>query len=115
MARYFASLGLGAGDRIGLIVDRSIDSYVALIAVLKIDAAYVPLDVKFPTDRIAFIAGDAGIKAFVTTSAARQLVVGLGMPVIELQEAGRDALAFAGEALEFNGAIPKPDQYPPIE
>lgn len=91
MARYFLANGFGAGDRIGLIVDRSIAAYVALLAVLKIDAAYVPLDAKFPTDRIAYIAGDARIKAFVTTDVARPLVAELGLPVFELTEAAKKA------------------------
>lgn len=91
MARFFAAEGYGTGDRVGLIVDRSVASYVALLAVLKIGAAYVPLDTKFPSDRIAFIAGDAGIKAFVTTQAAQALVAGVGLPVFELGAAMRGA------------------------
>lgn len=100
MARFFAAQGYGAGDRIGLIVDRSVASYVALLAVLKIGAAYVPLDTKFPSDRIAFIAGDAGIKAFVTTEAAQALVAGVGLPVFELGAAMRAADEHLAAALD---------------
>ena len=100
MARYFVSEGFAAGDRIGLIVDRSIGSYVAVLALLKIEATYVPLDSKFPSDRIAFIAGDARIKAFVTTAAARAMVVGVGLPVFELDEASRAADEHLGVALD---------------
>ena len=59
-ARYLLDQGLKAGDRIGLLFDKSVHSYVALLAVLKIGAAYVPFDAAFPTDRIGFILEDAG-------------------------------------------------------
>lgn len=100
MARYFVSEGFGAGDRVGLIVDRSIESYVAVLALLKIEATYVPLDTKFPSDRIAFIAGDARIKAFVTTAAARTMVAGVGLPVFVLDAASRAADEHLGVALD---------------
>ncbi|MFY0611107.1 MAG: amino acid adenylation domain-containing protein [Hyphomicrobiaceae bacterium] len=100
MARFFLNEGYRAGDRIGLIVDRSVASYVALLAVLKIDACYVPLDTKFPSDRIAFIAGDAGIKAFVTTEAARSLVSGVGLPIFELESASQAAREHLGVPLD---------------
>ena len=62
-ARYLLDQGLKPGDRIALLFDKSIHSYVALLAVLKIGAAYVPLDAGFPNDRIAFILEDAEVKA----------------------------------------------------
>ena len=42
-----------SGDRVGLLFDKTIDTYVALLAVLKVNAAYVPLDAGFPNERIA--------------------------------------------------------------
>ena len=53
VARYLLDQGITSGDRVGLLFDRTIDSYVALLAVLKVNAAYVPLDAGFPTERIA--------------------------------------------------------------
>ena len=47
VARYLLAEGLRSGDRIGLMLDKSIDGYAALLAVLKIGAAYVPLDAAF--------------------------------------------------------------------
>ncbi|GAB2614026.1 non-ribosomal peptide synthetase [Kocuria himachalensis] len=68
-ARYFLESGLRAGDRIGVLFDKSVHGYVALLALLKIGAAYVPLDPSFPADRIAYIIDDAGIGAIVSVSA----------------------------------------------
>ena len=71
-ARYLLGQGLKAGDRIGLLFDKSIHGYVGLLAVLKIGAAYVPLDASFPSDRITFILRDAAVKAIISVSRFRQ-------------------------------------------
>ena len=44
------------------------ETYVAMLAVMKVNAAYVPLDAAFPVERIRFIIGDAEIKAIVSMS-----------------------------------------------
>ncbi|MEE9602275.1 MAG: amino acid adenylation domain-containing protein, partial [Thermoguttaceae bacterium] len=69
LARYLIRQGFGAGDIVGLLFDRSVQSYISLLAVLKINAAYVPLDVGFPLDRIKYIAEDASIGTILTLSA----------------------------------------------
>jgi non-ribosomal peptide synthetase-like protein len=68
-ARFFRSLGLRAGDRVGVLFDKSPHGYVALLAIMKIGAAYVPLDPSFPADRIAYIIEDAGVETIVSVSA----------------------------------------------
>jgi len=68
VARHFVQCGLGAGDRIALLFDKTVETYIALLAVLKINAAYVPLDPAFPLERIQFIIGDANLKAIVSMS-----------------------------------------------
>lgn len=79
LARTLGANGLRAGDRIGLLFDKTIDTYVALLAVLKINAAYVPLDAGFPAERLAFIVRDAGVKAILSLETfARNLE---GLPV----------------------------------
>ncbi|GLW95131.1 Pls/PosA family non-ribosomal peptide synthetase [Actinokineospora globicatena] len=66
LARYLLSRGVGAGDRIGLLFDQAWRGYVAMLAVLKVHAAYVPLDPGFPADRIAYIVGDADVALVLT-------------------------------------------------
>jgi non-ribosomal peptide synthetase-like protein len=86
-ARYLLDRGLKAGDRVGVLFDKSIHSYVGLLAVLKIGAAYVPLDASFPTDRIAFILEDAGVKAIVSVSRFREKLAGLAVEQVFLDSA----------------------------
>jgi non-ribosomal peptide synthetase-like protein len=77
LARYLLANGARPGDRIGLLFDRPAYSYISMLAVLKINAAYVPLDVGFPSDRIDYIAGDAGVRFVLSLSHVRGLVEGL--------------------------------------
>ncbi|HIO93667.1 MAG TPA: amino acid adenylation domain-containing protein [Leucothrix mucor] len=68
LARLLKIKGLASGDVIGLLFDKSVHSYIAMLAVLKIQAAYVPLDPAFPQDRIAYITADASLKMILTLS-----------------------------------------------
>ncbi|WP_328457314.1 non-ribosomal peptide synthetase [Amycolatopsis sp. NBC_00438] len=60
--------GVGRGDRVGVGLGRGVDLVVALLAVWRTGAAYVPLDPTYPADRLAFMAGDAAIRALVSTT-----------------------------------------------
>lgn len=88
MAARFAdrlrAQGLGAGDVIALLFGRSPTAYAAMLAVLKIHAAYVPLDPAFPADRLRFIAEDAKVAALLTTSEHAGLAAAAGVPVLRL-------------------------------
>ncbi len=80
LARYLTGQGIGSGDRVGLLFDKSADTYAALLAVMKINAAYVPLDGGFPIERMRFIAGDADLKAIVSMSPFRDKLAALDVP-----------------------------------
>ncbi|MBE1495093.1 non-ribosomal peptide synthetase-like protein [Amycolatopsis lexingtonensis] len=71
LARHLLARGVRPGDRIGLLLTEPVDSYVAMLAVLKAGAAYVPLDAAFPDDRLAFILRDAGVRLVLTASPLR--------------------------------------------
>nr|AQV04236.1 SwnK [Slafractonia leguminicola] len=62
LARGLAKRGLGHGDVFGLAVSRSIDLVVVMLAVLKLGAAYVPIDPSFPAKRIDQMVEDADCK-----------------------------------------------------
>ncbi|GAY08788.1 non-ribosomal peptide synthetase [Pseudonocardia sp. N23] len=67
LAGWLAGRGVGAGDVVGLLLPRSVDLVVALHAVLRAGAAYLPLDPDHPADRIAFMIDDAAPAAVLTT------------------------------------------------
>ncbi|MGH3979954.1 MAG: Pls/PosA family non-ribosomal peptide synthetase [Pseudonocardiaceae bacterium] len=71
LARHLIARGARSGDRIGLLFDQAVHSYVGMLAVLKINAAYVPLDAGFPSDRVSYIVQDAGVHTVLTLSHLR--------------------------------------------
>ena len=86
LARYLIGCGVRPGDRVGLLFSRSVWAYVAMLAVMKAGAAYVPLDPGFPKDRIAFIAEDAGIRLVLTTAGLRGHLDSLTAEVVCLDQ-----------------------------
>ncbi|MFC9589042.1 amino acid adenylation domain-containing protein [Streptomyces sp. NPDC056944] len=61
LAHHLRDRGVGPGDLVGVSLRRGVDLVVALLAVLKSGAAYVPMDPAFPGGRLADIAADSGI------------------------------------------------------
>ncbi|GAA2265684.1 hypothetical protein GCM10010232_67390 [Streptomyces amakusaensis] len=66
LARSLAGAGVRADDRVGVCLHPGTDLIVALLAVLKAGAAYVPLNPDYPRDRLAFVAKDTGLTTVVT-------------------------------------------------
>nr|WP_131193009.1 non-ribosomal peptide synthetase [Pseudomonas daroniae] len=60
--------GVGAGDRVGIHAQRSIDFVIAMLAVLKGASTYVPLDPALPPDRLAYMATDSGLSILLSTA-----------------------------------------------
>ena len=61
--------GVGPGDRVVICLNRSVDCVCAMLAVMHLGAAYVPIDPGYPRDRIAYVIGDCAARAVVTTRA----------------------------------------------
>jgi non-ribosomal peptide synthetase-like protein len=66
LAHHLIGLGVRSGDRVGLMVPRSQDLYVALLGIQKAGAAWVPIDPECPSDRVRFMVQDAGIGLLVS-------------------------------------------------
>jgi len=68
LADELAARGAGPGNRIGLYLDKSLHTIVAVWGVLRAGAAYVPLDVASPAKRVARIVENGDLCAILTTS-----------------------------------------------
>lgn len=66
MAHELIQNGIQPGDRVGICVDRSAEMIMAIVGTLKAGATYVPLDVKYPADRIRYMLQDAGVTALIS-------------------------------------------------
>ncbi|MEU7015186.1 amino acid adenylation domain-containing protein [Streptomyces sp. NPDC046385] len=71
LARVLLAEGAGPETLVALALPRTPDMVVALLAVLKSGAAYVPVDVRYPADRVARMLGDARPRLAVVTDATR--------------------------------------------
>ncbi|MBF9127388.1 AMP-binding protein, partial [Plantactinospora sp. S1510] len=59
LARYLQGSGVGAESVVAVVMDRGVDLIVALWAVLKAGAAYVPIDPRYPAQRIGLMLADS--------------------------------------------------------
>ncbi|MBY0290179.1 MAG: amino acid adenylation domain-containing protein, partial [Mycobacteriaceae bacterium] len=75
MAHLLVGLGVGPGACVALLLERSAQAVVAMLAVLKTGAAYVPIDPALPTSRIEFMIADSAPIAAVTTAGLRERLV----------------------------------------
>ena len=71
LAADLVERGVGPGRLVGVFVERSIDLVVAVVAVLRAGAAYVPLDPDYPAERLEFMIEDANLDVIVDHAATR--------------------------------------------
>ena len=68
LARELAAQGAGPGQIVGLVLPRSLELLVAVLAVLKSGAAYLPVDPAYPAERIAHMITDAAPMLLLTSA-----------------------------------------------
>ena len=103
LARQLRESGVGRGSMVGLYLGRTPATLVALLAVLKSGAAYVPLDPSQPLERLKVIATEAQLSVTLTDEARRA-----------------DAASFAPRILSIDGdhrviSLQQVDDLPPDE
>lgn len=86
MAREMVSRGVGPGDRVGVYLDRSLDNYLALFAVMKAGAAYLPLESSLPGERLKAIAAQTEMALVVSQSEYLDLAVQLSDKVYNVEQ-----------------------------
>ncbi|WP_460724074.1 non-ribosomal peptide synthetase, partial [Nocardia heshunensis] len=69
LARLLIDSGVGPEDRVALAITRSVESVVALWAIAKTGAASVPVDPRYPSERIAYLLTDSGATLGLTVNA----------------------------------------------
>ncbi|HLG76336.1 MAG TPA: amino acid adenylation domain-containing protein, partial [Ktedonobacteraceae bacterium] len=71
LARHLRTLGVEPEIPVGLYLERSAESIIAILAILKAGGGYVPLDTSYPEERLAFIINDAQLAILITNQQRR--------------------------------------------
>ena len=104
LAHLLAAQGAGPGQCVALLFSRSAEAIVAILAVLKTGAAYLPIDPVVPDARVAFMVGDAAPVAAITTAELRPRLAGCGdLVVIDVDDSrigGQPATALPAPAAD---------------
>ena len=66
LAHYLRRLGVGRESLVGICLERSVEMIIGVLGILKAGGAYLPLDPAYPTERLRFMLGDAGVSVLLT-------------------------------------------------
>ena len=107
LARHLRGLGVGPGDLVGVAVPRGPWVPVCLLGVLRAGAAFVPVDVTHPAERVGYVLSDAGVPIVLTTSPEAP-----GLPTGRWQTVCLDEQWPVLQAAAAQQADPLPDSLP---
>ncbi|TDC45282.1 amino acid adenylation domain-containing protein, partial [Micromonospora sp. KC207] len=91
LTRVLLAHGVTGQHRVGVCLPRDVDLVVALLAVLKAGAAYVPLDPAYPPARVAFMTEDSGARVVLTRTGLADRFGPAALPLDALDVAGQPA------------------------
>ncbi|MGZ7007630.1 MAG: amino acid adenylation domain-containing protein, partial [Ilumatobacteraceae bacterium] len=86
LANLLASSGAAPGAVVALLLPRSADAIVAILAVLKTGAAYLPIDTAMPAARMEFMLADAKPVVAITTADLRSRLAGIDVAAVEIDD-----------------------------
>ncbi|UZW58432.1 non-ribosomal peptide synthetase [Lysobacter enzymogenes] len=86
-ADYLYAHGVRAGDRVGLCLARGCAPVVAILACLRLGAAYVPLDPAYPSERLLRIAAEARLRCILADAAGEAALIGADAPRLPMPAA----------------------------
>ncbi|WP_449600898.1 amino acid adenylation domain-containing protein [Paenibacillus sp. Marseille-Q9583] len=92
MARGFVSLGIQPSATVAVMLDRSIEMVIGILAIWKAGGAYVPLDPDYPQERISFMLEDCGAKWLL------------------INEQGSKKIHFSGTVINFEKPVEHQDE-----
>ncbi len=98
LAHSLAAHGVGSGQYVALLLPRSPEAIVAILAVLKTGAAYVPIDPALPAARMQFIVADSAPMAAITTAELGDRLDGRGLLTLDINDPALDTQPSTGLA-----------------
>ncbi|MGC4900413.1 amino acid adenylation domain-containing protein, partial [Micromonospora echinospora] len=109
LARALVAAGVGPDALVALVLPRSVELVVGLLAVLKAGGAYVPVDPEYPAERIRFLLDDAAPVLVLTSSGVPSVVADPELPVLLVDAVALDGHSAASLAPDERLAPLHPD------
>jgi amino acid adenylation domain-containing protein len=103
LSAYLRELGAGPESIVGLMVERGVEMVVALLGILKADAAYLPLDARLPKERLRYMLEDGGARVLVCTEPLLTLYGESGLTEV-LLDRDREIIERRSDENRHNGA-----------
>ncbi|KAJ4376425.1 hypothetical protein N0V83_001709 [Neocucurbitaria cava] len=105
LARVLSARGVGGDQLVGVILEKSVDLYISILAILKLGVGYLPIVPDTPRNRISTIFSDARIAVCVCESAiSTSLLQDLAIDIIDVDLV--DLACYSDQALKipYNGS-----------
>jgi amino acid adenylation domain-containing protein len=100
LARRLRALGVLPEARVAILVDRSVEMVVAVLAVLKAGGAYVPIHPENPAERVAYLLGDSSPSAIILNERLRGLLPSQELTIVSLEKDGAEIERESTDALD---------------
>ena len=104
LGHHLRTLGVGPEAVVAVLAERSVETIVALLAVLKAGGTYLPLEPSTPAERLLFMMQDAGAKLLLTQQRLLERLPEHQVPVVLLDV---DQHRMSSENLGAVGATPE--------
>jgi amino acid adenylation domain-containing protein len=110
LAQYLRSRGVSSEVPVGVCLERSIDLLVGLLGILKAGGFYVPLDPRYPKERLDYMAANANLSVLITQESLRAEAPAQGAAVVCLDTDWPEISSNSGENI-MSGIVPANSAY----
>jgi len=100
LARYLRERGVGADQRVGICVERSLQMVLGLLGILKAGGAYVPMDPSSSAERLAYLLEDAAPRVLLIQEPLRARLPATSVGVVALDSEWREIARCSAENLD---------------
>lgn len=108
LASYLLTLQLNTGTSIAVCMSQSVDRIISFLAVLKIGAAYIPVEAQLPENRMKMMMDDARVELIITENTYIDRFAGIDLKLVNMDTRVYETVAEAVEIID-------PDQIDPMQ